>query len=198
MLHITDLGELTPACTIQSSYLPPSPPKTTGSPDLDTPDELAVRALLLGILHRTIGEYAVGREFLAEAHRLQVQGGVKVSTWVGGVAMFEMAVLDLKEADSLTARDPPGNLLPNEQQSHEELARPVSEQASYVFARMLSGLHQPFFKMCLRWKKLEPALEYAEFLPPDPHLFSSLLKACLDHGNLQFVTKAVEVNLLSS
>lgn len=73
-----------------------------------------MRALLLGILHRTIGEYAVGRQFLAEAHRLQVHGGVKVSTWVGGVAMFEMAVLDLKEAerelDATRATDETGSV----------------------------------------------------------------------------------------
>ncbi|KAF8967258.1 hypothetical protein BDZ97DRAFT_1804125 [Flammula alnicola] len=65
--------------------------------DLDTLDELAVRALLLGINYRTIKEFEVSRGFLNEA--LDYQNAVKVSTWVGGVAAFELAVLDLKEAE---------------------------------------------------------------------------------------------------
>lgn len=65
--------------------------------DLDTPDELAIRALLLGIHHRTLKAFDVARGFLVEAH--EYQPNLKVSTWVGGLAMFELAVLDLKEAE---------------------------------------------------------------------------------------------------
>lgn len=97
--HIADLSALTPALTISSPYITssPAPPAPGTPPDLDTPDELAVRALLLGILHRTLGSYGPSRAFLADAHGLQHKIGT--STWVGGVAMFEMAVLDLKEAE---------------------------------------------------------------------------------------------------
>lgn len=95
-----------PPLTISSPLLPPSP-TTNGlnsptspseSADLDTTDELAVRALLLGIVHRTVSEYAASRQFLTEAHNMH--HSVKVSTWVGGVACFELAVLDLKEAEA--------------------------------------------------------------------------------------------------
>lgn len=65
--------------------------------DLDTPDELALRALLLGIHHRTLKAFDVARGFLVEAHGYQSE--LKVSTWIGGLAMFELAVLDLKEAE---------------------------------------------------------------------------------------------------
>lgn len=74
----------------------PKPPSTPY--DLDTPDELAVRSLMLGSIHRGAGQFAAAREYLQDA--LQRQKTVKVSTWVGGVAAFELAVLDLKEADA--------------------------------------------------------------------------------------------------
>ena len=65
--------------------------------DLDTPDELALRALLLGIHHRTLKAFDVARGFLVRAHGYYSE--LKVSTWIGGLAMFELAVLDLKEAE---------------------------------------------------------------------------------------------------
>jgi hypothetical protein len=66
--------------------------------DLDTVDELAIRSLLLGIVHRTIADYAPARAFLLDAHKKAAD--VEISTWVGGVSSFELAVLDLKEADT--------------------------------------------------------------------------------------------------
>ena len=66
--------------------------------DLDTLDELAIRALLLGINYRTRAGYETARGYLAEAQGYQVS----VSTWVAGVALFEMAVLDLKETEART------------------------------------------------------------------------------------------------
>ena len=67
-------------------------------PALDTPDELAIRSLLLGIVHRTVNEFAASRAFLEDAlHRYH---GLRVSTWVGGVACFELAVLELKETQA--------------------------------------------------------------------------------------------------
>ena len=65
--------------------------------DLDTPDELALRALLLGIHHRTLKTFDLARGFLVQAYGYHTE--LKVSTWIGGLAMFELAVLDLKEAE---------------------------------------------------------------------------------------------------
>ncbi|THH16482.1 hypothetical protein EW146_g4161 [Bondarzewia mesenterica] len=96
--HIHEWLALTPAVQIDSPYstaLPPSSPK----PDLDNADELALRSLLLGIVHRTTGDYTTSRAFLTDAYKLQPQ--VTVSTWIGGIAQFELAVLELKEATVL-------------------------------------------------------------------------------------------------
>lgn len=109
--HIDILTALTPPVSISSantvlsaSLIPPSPrtPKSPAAPalptdDLDTPDERAVRALLLGINYRTVKAFAPARGFLEEA--VGYGSAVRVSTWVAGVAAFELAVLDLKEAE---------------------------------------------------------------------------------------------------
>jgi len=41
--------------------------------------------------------FDLARGFLVEAHGYQSE--LKVSTWIGGLAVFELAVLDLKEAE---------------------------------------------------------------------------------------------------
>jgi hypothetical protein len=85
---------------ISSPYIttiPASLPETeTTTVDLDNADELALWSLLLGIVHRTLGSYP------AACRR---QPTIKVSTWIGGLALFELAVLDLKEcvAESVDA-----------------------------------------------------------------------------------------------
>jgi hypothetical protein len=66
--------------------------------DLDTPDEIALRSLLLGISHRSAKNYDASRKLLAHAQSLYPQ--IIVSTWIGGLSMFEMAVLDLKETEA--------------------------------------------------------------------------------------------------
>ncbi|KAF8993782.1 hypothetical protein BDQ17DRAFT_1431489 [Cyathus striatus] len=98
--HVTDLISLTPPVAVSSPLITSPPPPSPTSPllDLDTPDELALRALLLGVNHRTAGAYVAAREFLAEAY--EYQSTIKVSTWISGVAMFELAVLDLMELDA--------------------------------------------------------------------------------------------------
>jgi hypothetical protein len=80
-----------------SSSTQPAGPRSS-SVDLDSADELAVRALLLGINYRTQSAYEIARGFLAEAPKYQVTS----STWVAGMAMFEIAVLDLKETEART------------------------------------------------------------------------------------------------
>jgi hypothetical protein len=66
--------------------------------DLDCPDELAIRALLLGINYRTQSAYEIAREFLAEVPKYPVTN----SSWIAGMASFEMCVLDLKETEART------------------------------------------------------------------------------------------------
>ncbi|KAG2150637.1 outer membrane protein Iml2/Tetratricopeptide repeat protein 39 [Suillus bovinus] len=99
--HIQEWSSLTPTITdIESKYLATHVPKTEKD-DLDTVDELAIRSLLLGIVHRTLAEYVAARAFLLDA--LQRAPDVEISSWVGGVSAFELAVLDLKEAESKAA-----------------------------------------------------------------------------------------------
>lgn len=69
--------------------------------DLDTADELAIRSLILGIVHRTIGNYVTARTLLNDA--LKHGANVEISTWVSGVAYFEFAVLEMKEGDRKAA-----------------------------------------------------------------------------------------------
>ncbi|TFK66270.1 hypothetical protein BDN72DRAFT_844550 [Pluteus cervinus] len=103
--HIKAWASLTPAVTISSPFITTaetSPPQDTKKvPDLDTPDELALRSLLMGIVHRTAGAYVPARAFLEDA--LAKQPEIAVSTWIGGVAMFDLAVLDLKEMEAQIA-----------------------------------------------------------------------------------------------
>jgi hypothetical protein len=98
--HIAELCKLSPAVTIPSPYISSGShePVHGSGVDLDTPDELAIRSLILGLVHRAIGEYTASRAFLEDAHHRH--GDVAISTWVGGVSLFELAVLDLKEMEA--------------------------------------------------------------------------------------------------
>ena len=98
--HIHELSSYTPKPPITSEYIASAPSKSSAdsSPDLDTADEIAVRSLILGIVHRTLKDFASSRKFLSDAHaRLS---DIVDSKWVGGVALFELAVLDLKEMEA--------------------------------------------------------------------------------------------------
>ena len=110
--HIDELMNLSPPVsisiiTLEASLATYKSPLHPHSPtalqvkddvhDLDTPDELAIRALLLGIHHRTLKDFGVARGFLVQSYGYQSE--LKVSTWIGGLAMFELAVLDLKEVE---------------------------------------------------------------------------------------------------
>ena len=70
--------------------------------DLDNADEEALRSLLLGICYRTTGDYASSRACMKDA--CARQAGIRVSTWIPGVAMFETAVLDLKVVEEKERR----------------------------------------------------------------------------------------------
>lgn len=96
--HIRDWSALTPPLTIKSPYIPDEPSVPAVHPDLTSVDELALRALLLGIVHRTLEAFEPSRLFLREV--LTLSRDVDAATWLAGVAMFESAVLDLKEAEA--------------------------------------------------------------------------------------------------
>lgn len=100
--HIAELSSLSPPVTISSPLITATVPPEGESLDLDSPEEIAIRSLLLGIVHRTAREYGASREFLVDAHSRQ--NTLKISTWVGGVACFELAVLELKETEIKVGR----------------------------------------------------------------------------------------------
>ncbi|KAI5121532.1 hypothetical protein M0805_002592 [Coniferiporia weirii] len=97
--HVKELASFTPPVAISSPYISPATtPTQPGTPaDLDTEDELALRSLILGIVHRTLRDFETSRKLLVDAHS---RHEVVESKWVGGVAMFELAVLDLKEIEA--------------------------------------------------------------------------------------------------
>ncbi|KAF7986637.1 hypothetical protein HWV62_26454 [Athelia sp. TMB] len=107
--HIAELGALSPAPAVASPYLP-APAASSDTPDLTTPDELAIRALLLGITHRALGApaYPAARAFLDDAVRTAGKIGAGGATWVGGVACFETAVLELRAADAAAEKGKEG------------------------------------------------------------------------------------------
>lgn len=98
--HIQELLALTPHTTTQSPFAPSDlPAKDPKAPlDLDTPDEQASCSLLLGILHRTAGEYALSRTFLEEA--VSRKSEITEDTWIVPTAVFELATLDLREVET--------------------------------------------------------------------------------------------------
>jgi hypothetical protein len=120
--HIIELLSLSPPVTLPTPFVStPSPASnansngSSGDPDmstpvhtraaLDTPDEHALRALLLGVMHRTTGHPSEARAFLRDAHTRHDKIPSSGSTWIGGVALFERAVLELREAQRLENED---------------------------------------------------------------------------------------------
>lgn len=120
--HLFELLSLSPPATLPTPFVStPSPASnsngkgSSSDPDastpvhtraaLDTPDEHALRALLLGIMHRTTGHPSEARAFLRDAHTRHAQIPSSGSTWIGGVALFELAVLELREAQRLENED---------------------------------------------------------------------------------------------
>ncbi|KAJ7339870.1 hypothetical protein DFH08DRAFT_1013377 [Mycena albidolilacea] len=115
--HITELAALTPPVAIPvpspllpiidkkhnmqvrfrrlrpSCYVPTNLPRT---PTHRTNELRALRAVLLGIMHCMLRLYPRARALLEAARSAQ---DVKISTWMAGMALLELAVTDLKEAD---------------------------------------------------------------------------------------------------
>ncbi|KAI9509593.1 hypothetical protein F5148DRAFT_1186348 [Russula earlei] len=110
--HIAELLSVAPPVTLPTPFEPASP-ATNGIHDtpvpvrapLDMPDELALRSLLLGIMHRAAWCLTEARGFLRDAHLRYAKIPSSGSTWIGGVALFELAVLELREAQRLENED---------------------------------------------------------------------------------------------
>jgi hypothetical protein len=118
--HIFELLSPPPPVALPTPFMSPSPASdngngSSGNPDtstpvhtraaLDTPDEHALRSLLLGIMHRTTGHPSEARAFLHDAHTFHSKIPSSGSTWIGGVALFERAVLELRDAQRLEDED---------------------------------------------------------------------------------------------
>lgn len=98
--HISNLVALSPP-VISTSAL--GKEEKTSPPELDTADEIAVRDLLLGILYRAAGDYALSRQHLEAviSNENEVEG-----KWTGQMSRWELAVLDLREVSAPgTTRD---------------------------------------------------------------------------------------------
>ncbi|KAG8733358.1 hypothetical protein FRC11_006871 [Ceratobasidium sp. 423] len=97
--HIDNLVALSPPVISG-----PGSTSVGGNPELDTVDELIVRDLLLGILYRAAGDYALSRKYLEAVplKETEVEG-----KWTAQVAKFELAVLDLRQVahEPNSARD---------------------------------------------------------------------------------------------
>jgi hypothetical protein len=93
------LTRLTPAPLATTAGLAP---KSTVGLDLDTTEELALRAVLLGILHRRVGHLEEAAGYLAAVVSLGFAHLDEGHTYLVAVAMFEAAVLECQRADRET------------------------------------------------------------------------------------------------
>ena len=97
--HIKSLSELTPEPNIKSNLIVDIDKKVQNDIlDLDTDDELAVRDLLLGILHRAVGELEISKRYLDEC--VEYRHKINDDTWAPAFAVYELALLQLNECDS--------------------------------------------------------------------------------------------------
>lgn len=136
--HIAELLSVTPPVALPTPFAYTPPPASNNNhnssddldttthvpaplrirPALDSPDEHALRSLLLGIMHRAAGHPSEARAFLRDAHARHAKIPTSGSTWIGGVALFELAVLELCEAQRLENEDS-GALLPSSASASE-------------------------------------------------------------------------------
>ena len=111
--HIAELLSISPPLMLSTPFTPTSSSNADIQTDasvptraaLDTPDEFALRALLLGTMHRVAGYPAEARVFLRDARAQHENIPTTGSTWIGGVALFELAVLELHDAQRLEYED---------------------------------------------------------------------------------------------
>lgn len=154
--HIFELLSLSPPVTLPTPFVSTRSPASNGNgigssgdPDestpvrsraaLDTPDEHALRALLLGIMHRATGHPSEARAFLRDAHTRHAKIPSSGSTWIGGVALFELAVLELREAQRLENEDIDTLLRASENGSENEKGSVRSGSSSSSLSDGMAG-----------------------------------------------------------
>ncbi|KAL8281124.1 hypothetical protein RQP46_006482 [Phenoliferia psychrophenolica] len=86
---------ISPASEVR--LLPSHGPLILKAHDLDTSDELAIRALLLGTLYRSLGSYKDARAYLEAV--IEAAAVVVEEKWIVAFANLELAVLECQEAD---------------------------------------------------------------------------------------------------
>ncbi|KAF9220192.1 hypothetical protein BS17DRAFT_788069 [Gyrodon lividus] len=155
--RIKELSALTPPLGIETEYMlaQPAPPADTIL-DLDTPDELAIRCLLLGIIHRTIGDYDTSRAMFKDA--LKHYANIEINDWVGAVTYFELTVLEMKYGERKAI---PGEAKVNEAENEEEedkAAEALFDHWEHVFKEAKEALGQAH-AMCLRDMDLSARLD---------------------------------------
>ncbi|GJJ12064.1 hypothetical protein Clacol_006305 [Clathrus columnatus] len=92
--HIRTWISVSPQMTIEGSHIH-FPSLSSKEPyDLDTADELALRSLLLGVVHKSLNRFNEARTFLMDVVQQNVE-----SKWYKVLALFEMAVIRLRETD---------------------------------------------------------------------------------------------------
>ncbi|RXW20654.1 hypothetical protein EST38_g5215 [Candolleomyces aberdarensis] len=93
--HIKEFASLTPRLSISSPELEEL------SPDSKSRDGHAhsLKSLLLGVCHKTLHSYDAAKKFLEDAVGYHEKGALKVNTWVGGVAIFEWGVSEIREVE---------------------------------------------------------------------------------------------------
>lgn len=98
--HIQTWANLSPKVDIQT--LRTSQSKETHN--LDTPDELALRSLLLGVVHKSLAQFTTARTFLQDVAKYDVE-----SKWYKVLALFELSVLGLLETEERVKAWSPGS-----------------------------------------------------------------------------------------
>lgn len=102
--HIRTWIAISPNVTIGASNIQFPSLSSKGVYDLDTPDELALRSLLLGVVHKSLSRFSEARTFLLDVGQHSVE-----AKWFKVLALFELAVLRLQETDREQSASSIGN-----------------------------------------------------------------------------------------
>lgn len=89
---------------VGTSRLHPSSSRNKETHNLDTPDELALRSLLLGVVHKSLTRFTTARTFLLDVASYNVE-----AKWYKVLALFELSVLCLQETNERVKAWSPGS-----------------------------------------------------------------------------------------
>lgn len=89
---------------IETSRITLSSPRSKETHNLDTPDEIALRSLLLGVVHKSLTRFTKARTFLQDVASYNVE-----AKWYKVLALFELSVLGLQETNERVKAWSPGS-----------------------------------------------------------------------------------------